>query len=173
MAFTRFNYDNLRTEKLLQESTDPGRYMLNVPGNGNKPCFFEDPHIRLQKWGANVPDVANGIPVDISSDLDGRTRRLTKYCTASQYPNTGVVKTTPIIYPTCKAFTDETRASHPAWMYRDLEQTRWEYPLLNPQENVCYPFHNNVSTRILEKDNYVPKVPCLLSPIVSNPVVLK
>ena len=53
---------------------------------------------------------------------------------------------------------------------RDLEQNNFDILPLNPQENVCYPFHNNVSTRILEKDNYVPKVPCLLSPIVSNPV---
>ena len=45
MAFTRFNYDPCRTAKLLQESTGPGRYMLNVPGPGCKPCFFEDPEI--------------------------------------------------------------------------------------------------------------------------------
>jgi hypothetical protein len=165
MAFTRFNYDYQRTAKLLQESTGPGRYILNKPGNGPAPCYFEDPHIRLQEWGANLQHVKNGGgPVDIASDLDGRTRRLTKYCTAKEYPNKGVVKTEANKYSTCKAYTDETRASHPAWMYRDLEQTRWEYPLLNPQENVCKSFHNNISTRILEKDNYVPTLPpCLFT----------
>ena len=161
MAFTRFNYDKQRTKKLLQESTGPGRYMLNVPGNGSAPCFFEDPHIRLQKWGANILNVPNSTPIDIASDLDGRTRRAVKYCNKAEFPNSGVVQTNKKSYPTCKAFTDETRASHPAWMYRDLEQTRWEYPLMNPQENVCIPFHNNVSTRILEKDYFVPKMPCL------------
>ena len=35
MAFTRFNYDESRTKKLLQECTDPGRYILNVPGPGS------------------------------------------------------------------------------------------------------------------------------------------
>lgn len=167
MAFTRFNYDECRTKKLLQESTDPGRWMLNVPGNGLHLPFVEDPHIRMQKWGTNL--MSN--PVDIASDLDGRTRRLTKSCVQYEYPQHGVVHSVPLMgdgfspysasasasYPTQKAYTEETRASHPAWMYRDLEQTRWEYPLLDPQENTCLPFHNNLSTRILEKDYYVPK----------------
>ena len=51
MAFTRFHDDEARVEKQLQESTGPGRYMLNVPGNGTHPCFMEDPFVRLDKWG--------------------------------------------------------------------------------------------------------------------------
>lgn len=54
----------------------------------------------------------------------------------------------------------KSRVTHPAWTYRDLEQTNWYYPQLNPQENVCFPFQNNLSTRILEKNNYVTKIPC-------------
>lgn len=160
MSFTRFNYDECRTKKILQESTGPGRWVLNQPGNGANPCYFEDPHIRLQGWGGNLMTTPSKTPIDIASDLDGRTRKLSKYCTAEQYPKTGVAKSIIRKYPVCKSFTDETRSSHPAWMYRDLEQTRWEYPLLNPQENTCIPFHNNTSTRILEKDAFVPKVPC-------------
>ena len=41
MAFTRYNYDDCRTKKKLQESTGPGRYSLNMPGNGPTPCFFK------------------------------------------------------------------------------------------------------------------------------------
>ena len=93
MAFTRFNYDDCRTKKKLQESTGPGRYSLNMPGNGPTPCFFNDPQIRMQKWGANLKDdpqirmqkwganlksVVNGAPIDIDSDLTGRTRKLRK-----------------------------------------------------------------------------------------------
>lgn len=161
MAFTRFNYDACRTNKLLQESTGPGRYILNKPGNGSTPSYFEDPHIRLTEWGANLMVPNSGAPIDIASDLDGRTRKVSKYCTPNQYPNTGVVQATfqTKRFKTQKAFTDETRASHPAWQYRDLEQTRWEYPLLDPQENICKPFHNNVSTRILEKDYFRAKYP--------------
>ena len=74
MAFTRFNYDDARTQKKLQEATGPGRYILNVPGNGSTPTFFNDPYIRVQKWGANLREVINGGPIDIDSDLSGRTR---------------------------------------------------------------------------------------------------
>ena len=69
MAFTRFNYDECRTKKILQESTGPGRYILNTPGNGCKPCFINDPQIRMQGWGANLRSVPGGAPIDINSDL--------------------------------------------------------------------------------------------------------
>ena len=160
MSFTRYNYDKCRTIKMLQESTGPGRYMLNTPGNGCDPCFMSDPHIRLQKWGGNLMNVRNGHPIDIDSDLMGITRKLSKDCKKSEYPNKGVVKAQKVNYTTCKPFINETRTTHPAWMYKDLEQTR-KYPLfLNPQENVCIPFINNLNTRMLEKDNYKPEIPC-------------
>ena len=162
MSFTRFNYDDCRTKKKLQESTGPGRYSLNMPGNGTSPCFFNDPQIRMQKWGANLETVVNGAPIDIDSDLKGVTRKLTKYSQKSQFPNAGVPIKEKNNYPICgDGLTDESRATHPAWMYRALPQTR-EYPLfLNPQENVCMRFHNNLNTRLLERDNFVPKIPCL------------
>ena len=162
MAFTRFNYDECRTKKKLQESTGPGRYTLNVPGNGPTPCFFNDPQIRMQKWGANLQSVINGSPIDIDSDLTGRRERLTKYCSKNRYSGKNNLNLIKQDYPICKeALTDESRATHPAWQYRALPQNR-DYPLfLNPQENVCFKFHNNLNTRLLEKDNFVPKIPCL------------
>ena len=54
MAFTRFKYDDCRTKKELQQATDPGKWVLNVPGNGDKPFYIEDPQIIIQKWGANL-----------------------------------------------------------------------------------------------------------------------
>ena len=54
MSFTRFNYDESRTKKQIQQSTDPGRWIMNVPGNGSDPAYMEDPFIRIQKWGANL-----------------------------------------------------------------------------------------------------------------------
>ena len=46
-------------------------------------------------------------------------------------------------------------------MYKDLEQKRWEHPLINPQKqyNFDLPFKNNLHSRILEKDYHVPKIP--------------
>ena len=52
MANTRFNYDDSRTLKQLQESTGPGRWLLDKPGN--KLLYYTDPHVRLEKWGANL-----------------------------------------------------------------------------------------------------------------------
>lgn len=150
MANTRFNYDFARTSKLLQESTGPGKYMLNTPGNGENMPFVADPQIRLQRWGANL--YTN--PIDVDSELIGLNRVGHKtYRNKNSKPNKYGVASAPI--------TDETRATHPAWAYRDLEQTRWEYPLLDPQEHTCMTFQNNVNTRMLEKDNFVPNVPVL------------
>jgi hypothetical protein len=42
----------------------------------------------------------------------------------------------------------------PAWTARDLEQVDWYTLPLNPQENTCMPFINNLNTRILEKDYF-------------------
>jgi hypothetical protein len=161
MSFTRFNYDPCRTKKLLEESTGPGRYMLNKPGWGDKPCFFADPQIRMQGWGTNLRRVPGGAPIDIDSDLLGITRPLSKDCTKKEYPFSGVVFSMKKEYPTCdKEFTSQSRATHPSFLYRDLEQSN-RYPLfLNPQENVCMPFQNNLNTQLLERDNFTPKIPC-------------
>ena len=154
MAFTRFNYDDCRTAKLLEESTGPGRYMLNKPGWGNKPCFFDDPQIRMQEWGANLRKVPHGAPIDIDSDLMGITRPLTKYCSKDEYPNTGVVKSKRVRYPTCSgAVTDQSRATHPAWMYKDLEQNHRYILLDNPQKHSEINFKHNIYNFDLRKIN--------------------
>lgn len=158
MSFTRFHYDEARTTKNLQQATDPGRYMLDVPGvqGGDNLPYVNDPHWRLTNWGANVQTSVgrDGHPIDINSDLRGLTRNTNKDCFKNHYPNTAV-QTTQQQYPTIGGLTDETRATHPAWLYRDLEQTRWIPLQLDPQENTCIPFHNNISSRIVEKDNYL------------------
>lgn len=161
MSFTRFNYDPCRTKKLLEESTGPGRYMLNKPGWGDKPCFFSDPQIRMQEWGTNLRRVPGGAPIDIDSDLLGITRPLSKDCSKKEFPFAGVVFSMKKEYPTCgQEFTSQSRATHPTFLYRDLEQSN-RYPLfLNPQENVCMPFQNNLNTQLLERDNFTPKIPC-------------
>ena len=160
MAFTRFNYDECRTKKKLQEATGPGRYILNVPGNGPTPLYFNDPQIRMQKWGGNLQNVINGAPIDIDSSLSGRTKKLEKYDITKYTKNQ--LNLEKKSYPVFKdAVTDESRATHPSWKYRALPQNR-EYPLFfNPQENLCFKFHNNLNTRLLERDNFKPKIACL------------
>jgi len=159
MAFTRFKYDDCRTKKSLQQATDPGRWILNVPGNGEKPCYMEDPQIIPQKWGANLRTNV----INLESDLRGVNRHLSRDCLGKDEYQKYNVPNQAIQYPTCYALTTEqSRATNPAWWYRDLAQTDWSYPPLNPQVNVAIPFQNNLSTRILEKDYFTPKRDCVL-----------
>ena len=64
MSCTRFNYDNCRTSKRLQESTGPGRYIINTPGYGENPLYMNEPQIRLTEWGGNLRGVPGGHPID-------------------------------------------------------------------------------------------------------------
>ena len=160
MANTRFYYDDCRTKKRLQESTGPGRYMLDVPGNGSNPCYIEDPQIIIQKWGGNLRTNT----INLESDLMGVNRQIGRDCLGKDNYKNYNVENQAIQYPNCNnLFTEQSRATNPAWWYRDLEQVDWYYPPLNPQENTCFPFQANLSTRILEKDYFTPKRDCLVN----------
>ena len=156
MSFTRFHDDPCRINKQLQESTDLGRYMLNVPGNGDKPCFMEDPYIRLQKWGANL----HSNTINLESELIGlsinkNNRNNTRDCiNKNEHKLNNNVNNTLINYPSCNPITQQSRVTNPAWLYRDLEQVNWDILPLDPQENICIPFQNNLNTRILEIDYF-------------------
>lgn len=158
MAFTRFHDDPCRIKKQLQESTDSGRYMLNKPGWGDKPCFMNDPQIRMQQWGGNLRTNT----INLESDLMGLTRPLTHDCDKNNYAKQAVTSD-KMEYPECNPLTDESRVTNPAWWYRDLEQNHRYILPLDPQENTCIPFQNNLSTRILEKDHFIADAPCVPS----------
>jgi hypothetical protein len=165
MAFTRFKYDEGRTKKELQQSTDSGRWVLNVPGNGDTPCYMEDPHIIPQKWGANLRTNT----INLESNLLGVNRNLGRDCLGKNEYQQYNVTSQSIKYPTCKQLTtDQSRATNPAWWYRDLEQSNWKYPQLNPQANTSIPFQHNLSSRILEKDYYTPKRDCVMNETKEN-----
>ena len=157
MSFTRFHDDPCRVEKQVQEATDTGRYMLNVPGNGSKPLYMEDPYIRMQKWGANLQTNS----INLESDLMGLTRKVTRDAEEINDYRHNSVKSKKVEYPSIAPITEQPRATHPAWTVRDLEQTKWNILLMDPQENVNIPFKNNLSTRILEKDYFIPVAPCI------------
>jgi hypothetical protein len=153
MSFTRFHDDEVRIQQQLFESTHTGRYQLDVPGPGSNLPFVEDPSLRLQKWGANLQTNA----VNVESDLLGMTKRLGRDPLENEYTKVAPF-TEKQSYPTNNPFIEESRASHPAWTYRDLEHPRWEHPWINPQANLEKPFHDLIQTRILEKDYYRPRV---------------
>lgn len=160
MAETRFNSDPCRISKKLQQMTDPGRYMINMPGNGENPAYMADPQIIIQKWGANLRTNS----INLESELLGVNRPLNKDCLGKDEYQRFDFKSRAIQYPVCSNLTTEqSRTIMPAWTARDLEQVDWYYPPLNPQENTCMSFQNNLSTRLLERDYFVAKVPCNLS----------
>lgn len=155
MSFTRFHDDPCRIQKHLQESTGPGKYILNKPGQGARPHFIEDPFIRLEKWGANL--TTNSI--NLESDLRGMTRKLNRdHIDTNDYKGNSA-KSKKINYPVSLASTNQSRATHPAWTFKDLEQAKWDFLPVDPQKHTSITFQNNLSTRILEKDNFVPNIP--------------
>ena len=139
MAFTRFHDDPCRVMKHLQETTDQGLYYLNVPGNGAQMPFVADPHVRLQKWGAN----RHNNLVALESQLFGMQHRLDRDCT----PTT--VSSTPVHYPTNSSeVTAQPRATMPAWEVRSVPQPRFETLYMDPQEHALIPFPINADTRL-------------------------
>ena len=158
MAFTRFNDDPCRIEKYLQETTGTGRYMLNVPGNGTNMPFNNDPHIRLQKWGANH----NSNRIDIENELFSSKRGMNRDLISDQYNSTFIEELDTNRYKVIHTQTDETRATNPAWTLRDIDHTYDRFLQFDPQENVHIPFDNNINTRIIESNNYQRQRPNIL-----------
>jgi hypothetical protein len=149
MAFTRFRDDPARVHKTLEQMTFAGNYMLDTPGPGVYAPYMADPQIRAQRWAANMwTDTTNleseliGLGAPLSHDYENR------------YTKRHLMNGYKIAFPTSEVHVDESRASHPAFMYRDLEQTRWEAPILNPQANLELQFANQLNTRILAKDGF-------------------
>lgn len=141
MPSTRFNSDSARINKQLQESTGLLRYQLDAPGPGVDTPYFEDPHIRVQKWAANL----GSNTTDLESDLRGINRKLSRD-NISKTPSSFAQS-----YGTQAAFVDETRASLPAWTLRDLENPRWTTSFHDVQSKTEIPFQTKESTRIQQK----------------------
>ena len=153
MSFSSIKNDPARVAKELEQATGTGRYMLDVPGPGSRVGFLEDPFMRLQKYGANMRTNT----LNIESDLLGLTRTLV----GNDNININDFKKNEVASKAIDCgnqipTTEQSRAIMPAWTARDLEQVNWEILHLDPQEHVCMQFQNNLSTRILEKDNFVP-----------------
>jgi hypothetical protein len=151
MAFTRDNTDRMQMN--VDQAYNSANYMLNVPGIGDRPDFIVDPQIRLQQFGANIS--AN--VVDINSSLLGVNRQLDRDQSVKNTRDPNFNDTyKKYTFPSIKtAITDQPRAINPAWQVRDLEQNNWAYLHSNPQQNTEATFANNISSRMVEKDEYL------------------
>ena len=155
--FSRISDDDARIQKQMEISSFQQRYFLDTPGWGAQPAFSADPQMRMQGWGANLRTNT----VNLESDLYGMTRRLCRDDVAANDYVRNSVRSEAVSYAETAPFVEESRATHPAWMYRSLEVDRWERPMLNPVMEKG--FVDNVQTRILVKDNFRPRIP---SPIL-------
>jgi len=146
MAFTRFKYDPARVNKHLEESTTVGKYHLNTPGNGLANPYIDDPHIILQKWGANLQSNSLSIENELRNLNRPLGRDLNKYKS---------VNTEMFHFPVKNFDIDESRSSLPAWLFRGNDSMRLDINMKQTETNI--PFQNNLQTRILEKDYYTSK----------------
>ena len=148
MASTRFSFDECRIKKQLQESSGPGKYMLNVHGQGKTLDFFDDPYIRMQQWGGNLRTNF----FDLERELQKPSSNFKDCIDQKEHQVISIAKDNN---ENTNEITYHSRYTHPFCAFREKECNNFNYLFMNPQENVCYPFENNVSTRILEKDNYL------------------
>lgn len=148
MAQTSIKSEPGRIRKGLEISTYAGRYHLNVAGPGDQNDFFEDPQIRLQRFGAN----ARTNTIGVENDLMCRNRPLGRDNVNDTYDKI-VVTSKPLSYGSKNPFILESRASNPAWSYRGMDQQyqRFEEPWLNPQANLEKKFQDNIQTRLQAK----------------------
>jgi hypothetical protein len=150
-------YINKTEHDYHKQSIRSGMMSLTRPLNPT--AFMDDPYIRQQRWGNNIRVPARlgfiptETPLDVENNLMSRDVHLSKYCSSKQFPQTKRSTVQIAISQTINTpITQQSRASHPAWMYKDKEQTRWDYLPLDPQENVAMSFSNNLSSRILAKN---------------------
>jgi len=150
MALTSIRNEPCRVKKQMQEMTGLGRYMNNVPGPGKDVCFFEDPHIRLQKWGANLRTNT----INLESDLMGLTRSLNQDCKKLNNYKNHEVFSKPVTYGMCDPYVEQSRTIMPAWTVLDMEQNNWDYLHENPQNHYAIQFSNNANSRNAFRDCY-------------------
>ena len=157
MSFTRFNYDQARTFKKMQESTGPGRYLLNtpdvIPKGADIPLYCDDPHIRLQGWGGNLRETDNS---NNTIDIDSYLLGYYNFNTNDLKPNPNIETSIKQTKKTAQ-FTDESRATNPPREYRVVEVDRFNYLYEDPQRHYNMPFLNNVDSRELAKKEYLHK----------------
>lgn len=152
MASTRISNDPIRIRKSLQQVKDQAQYQLNVPGNGVNMPLEMDPHLRLQKWGANfAPEF-----IDIENKLFTLDRQLVRGCLKSQIYTP--IDYTKINYDTRDSSVKVNNLENPAWNLRDRENSYMFDIVHESQENkFSIPFDNNLGTRLHEKDLFCKK----------------
>lgn len=156
-AFTRYSSDLAKMIENNEISTGPGRYALGVPNAYGNAVFVPNPTIRMQKWGASH-DMST-TKTDVESDLRNLARPSVK-TVCGQYTPTEY-HLTPM--PEAEFPRTYERLINPPCTLRGTGWNRWEWLCQNPQEAVLIPFEHGVDTKLMQRDNFYPKLTLPLS----------
>ena len=128
--------------------------------------------------------------IDVSSELLGINRRASgvptnnfqAQCDTGYPKGQGVIGNCPASkqgsmvgdnelkhFPNCFIPAEETRTTNPPCNLRGTGWNRWESLSINPQKNIEMSFPNNISNRILVKDNHRPLIPTPIDVSASLP----
>jgi len=147
----------------INESTAVGNYMLGTPSTSCEYKYPKPTSIRLQKAGNSIN---RSMPlVDIDSKLKNRNIPASK-CNLETFTD---LSNNLTHWEDCFPETLESRTSNPASNLRGTGFDRWEYLCFNPQKKATIPFSNNISNRIVAKDNHKPCIPKLIDNTKSLP----
>jgi len=182
MSFTKLNYDKDAYAAYTKQSERTGSYHLEKPRVSSKQCYPYPVSVIPQQQGVSV--FKNQLQVDVSSELLGITRKASLVPSKKYNPQCNVSCDTG--YPcgqgvigkcdglksgqhagdeqlshgeNCFIPAEETRTSNPSCNLRGTGWNRWEWLCNDPQANIELKFPNNVSNRILVKDNHRAHIP--------------
>ena len=153
--FTRNKDDSHMIKQDLKTKTFGCRYQLNRPGQGPTPPFLDDPHIRLQKWGANM----RTNHVNVEHDLLGASKRLSRDYVDDTYLKYGAKSSSKQFPLNEQGLVEQSRTVMPAWTLRDVSQNRWDTLHEDPQRNSLVPFERNIDSRNLARETHEPSIP--------------
>lgn len=177
MSLNSLHYDTCASYQRATDSVGPGHYRIAEPSNRPSctSCFPHDPKVRIQRTGYR-PGVTplpsyygNKSLVDTESDLLGHEvlaskcqKPRSRLADGSDYNlEEGLFRPSDMQIEKCGLEADDTRLSNPPSTLRGTGFNRWDPLCKNPQEHPVQmlPFVNNVSSRIVAKDEHRPIVP--------------
>jgi hypothetical protein len=165
MSFNRLKYD-IGVKNLDDKiSTRVGNYGINTPVLKNN-CFQTNPRINSQKTGVSMDNNVDwrfyAGPIDTESDLLNLNRRASRDPSTKYNPINDMCKNSDKCLsnmPDCHFVTSDTRLSNPSSNLRGINIPRFDYLNKNPQNNVFFQGHQNMSTRNTVKDAWITQKP--------------
>jgi len=168
MSLTNSIYSRCAYNHRLKESTGVHNYSMETPWNDCQPCFPSDPHVRVNRFGADI--CTGGDLVDVDSELMGLTRKNSDVCPENKYaPKPGEIcnKRGTMQERDCRFIAPEhSRFTNPPCELRGTGWNRWEDLCYNPQKFAMRDFNTMINERLNAKDNHRP---CIKEPIEKAP----